>query len=451
MDSRFQDPLEGANPFFNSGTAPGNFDIITGTAFSGADVVVTANPAGIAVAPGSPGPTLYAPAVALGLDLVNGFDSDDLDALALRDDGRLDNNGNPVFTPGVDLILFSVRRGSSVIGTPDSRYGVRIEEGDILTIPTAAGAFPQIFIPAEFLGLATIRANTFQPNHPWADDLDALDVWSTPCDLDLDGDCDVQDINTMYTAGNLTPPGVLPTQTTVDYDLNIDSRIDVADLKVWLSIAATTNGFATPYRQGDTELDRDVDITDFNTLATNFDPGGINGPLNTWDRGNFDGDGDIDITDFNNLASNFAPGGYDAPGSAAAVSADADPGQIDLIVDIETGEVLLDGNAAQASGIQVFSPSGSLLAADMTPALLQFVISTNATTYAEGAFANVGVNGLVSLGVLFDLAKGVQDLTFEYTALGQQTATGRVVYIPEPASLVLLGLGGLLVLRRRRA
>jgi len=209
-------------------------------------------------------------------------------------------------------------------------------------------------------------------------------------------------------------------------------------------------GYATPYLPVDTDLDRDIDITDFNNLASNFDPGGANAATNGLSKGNTDGDDDVDITDFNTLATNFAPGGYDAPGSAA-VSADADPGQIDLIVDLATGEVLLDGNAAQASGIQVFSPSGSLLAADMTPALLQFVISTNATTYAEGAFANVGVNGLVSLGTLFDLAKGVQDLTFEYTALGQATQTGRVIFIPEPASMALLGLGGLLMLRRRRA
>jgi len=31
------------------------------------------------------------------------------------------------------------------------------------------------------------------------------------------------------------------------------------------------------------------------------------------DRGKFDGDDDIDITDFNSLASNFAPTGYATP------------------------------------------------------------------------------------------------------------------------------------------
>ena len=59
--------------------------------------------------------------------------------------------------------------------------------------------------------------------------------------------------------------------------------------------------------EGDADGDRDVDITDFNTLAANF---GSRGAWPFWDEGNFNGDRDIDITDFNLLAANFAPGGY---------------------------------------------------------------------------------------------------------------------------------------------
>ena len=63
---------------------------------------------------------------------------------------------------------------------------------------------------------------------------------------------------------------------------------------------------------GDTDGNRTVDITDFNALASHFDPTGDGDPLNGpfWNEGNFDGDGDTDITDFNLLATNFAPGGY---------------------------------------------------------------------------------------------------------------------------------------------
>ena len=55
---------------------------------------------------------------------------------------------------------------------------------------------------------------------------------------------------------------------------------------------------------------RDVDITDFNTLAAHFEPTGAVAARVPWHFGNFDGDLDIDITDFNYLAANFSPGGY---------------------------------------------------------------------------------------------------------------------------------------------
>ena len=58
--------------------------------------------------------------------------------------------------------------------------------------------------------------------------------------------------------------------------------------------------------------ERDVDLTDFNVLAANYEPFSdgdqTNGPR--WGRANFDGDDDVDITDFNYLAANYAPGGY---------------------------------------------------------------------------------------------------------------------------------------------
>ena len=109
----------------------------------------------------------------------------------------------------------------------------------------------------------------------------------------------------MFAVGNLVT-GVATTVSTDRLDLIDDDTINVADLTEWLSQAATANGHSSPYLRGDTELDRDVDITDFNALAANF---GSRGAWPLWHEGNFDGDGDTDITDFNLLAGNFAPGG----------------------------------------------------------------------------------------------------------------------------------------------
>lgn len=73
--------------------------------------------------------------------------------------------------------------------------------------------------------------------------------------------------------------------------------------------------------EGDSDGDRDIDITDFNSLASNFDPDGNQSGSNDWTTADFDLDGDIDITDFNTLASHFAPGGYAAANAVPEPSA----------------------------------------------------------------------------------------------------------------------------------
>lgn len=174
LDSSFGDPLEVPGLPANTGTAIAN-------GFFGGDVLVQA-------APGAGAPALYAPGFMLGLST---GDQDDLDALILWE------NGTGVYEPTTgpyswlggagpptDMLLFSVRRGSAIIGTPDSLWGIGIEEGDIL-VPMGPGAPPGIFIPAEVIGLATVRsgsaaaypvANPTYGTTQWADDLDALDV-----------------------------------------------------------------------------------------------------------------------------------------------------------------------------------------------------------------------------------------------------------------------------------
>jgi hypothetical protein len=149
LDSLFPDPLE--VPPANAGTA-------AALGFSGADVLVS-------MAGGVP--AIAIPAAVMGLDL-GGAGTDDLDALIYND---ADLSGG--FSAG-DSVYFSVRRGSAVIGVADSFYGVPIEEGDVLTLPTAAGAPPAIFIPGEVMGLATARSG--MPGGFGPDDLNALDV-----------------------------------------------------------------------------------------------------------------------------------------------------------------------------------------------------------------------------------------------------------------------------------
>ena len=168
LDTAFPDPLE-PGAIVNSGSAAANGFVSGGS--------VLFKPPGLAP------PIVYAPAPMLGLDLIAGPDSDDLDALVLRENGIPGYQPSPApyswLAGATDELLFSVRRGSAVIGAPDSIFGIPICEGDILVPPVAGGLspFPGIFIAAENLGLATMRSTPGAVAFPpFSDELDALDV-----------------------------------------------------------------------------------------------------------------------------------------------------------------------------------------------------------------------------------------------------------------------------------
>ena len=121
--------------------------------------------------PGAPH-RVYARGRALGLDPRR----DDIDALIIGE------NGQPGYQmpPGpfqwagqaYDMVIFSVRRGSSIIGTPDSALGLPITEGDLLTAPGPMGGPPAIVATAESLGLRADRGG----DPRGSDELDAATV-----------------------------------------------------------------------------------------------------------------------------------------------------------------------------------------------------------------------------------------------------------------------------------
>ncbi len=204
MDSGLIDPFTGIP---GPGGAPAN-------GFSGADIVVAQN--------GLLG--MYAPAAALQLDGLGAApNSDDIDALVLLEDGI------PGFNASSDVLLFSVRRGSAIIGTLDSIWGLPIEEGDILIAMPGGGPVPPlapgIWVRAEDLGLATMRTNNGGIFFI-ADDLDALDV-RIPIlgDTNDDGVVDIVDLTAL--AANWFNPAP-PWWTSGDFDGN--GLIDIVDL-----------------------------------------------------------------------------------------------------------------------------------------------------------------------------------------------------------------------------
>ncbi len=230
LDAFWPDPLTGLP---NAGSAMAH-------GFSSSDVLVSTGGA----------PAVFAPAFLLGLDIAAAL-PDDLDALILRE------NGTGVFEPSMvpydwaggatDMLLFSVRRGSPVIGMPDSALGMPIEEGDILTtpIPTFLGGvspFPAIFIAAENLGLGTARSGTSLVL-PFGEDLNALSAPMTPLfDCNVNGIEDAIDI-AMGIVPDVNMNGIPdPCEIGPFPDCNMNGIDDAIDISSGTSADVNMNG-----------------------------------------------------------------------------------------------------------------------------------------------------------------------------------------------------------------
>jgi hypothetical protein len=111
------------------------------------------------------------------------------------------------------------------------------------------------------------------------------------CDFSGDGLCDVTDLDLMQSLGPIAT-GVSVTGNE-EFDLNGDGTIDLNDRNQWLADAASHNGFGSPYKLGDANLDGFVDGQDF--IAWN---GAKFTSSLLWSDGNFNADGFIDGQDF---------------------------------------------------------------------------------------------------------------------------------------------------------
>ena len=192
LDSSINDPFEGDRANLDSARNAGG---LAGQEFGGGDVMV--------IAPRTeyryPEFGTYASSGTLGLNGSADEERDDLDALAVWDDGALNEIDDPFFTPGIDVLLFSVRRGSEIIGSGDFLHGAPIEPGDVLMDPVSAaralglddpppGTPPAIAIAAEYLGLGTERSGTAVPvagSYIIGDDLNALDIVPEPAGVTI--------------------------------------------------------------------------------------------------------------------------------------------------------------------------------------------------------------------------------------------------------------------------
>lgn len=132
-----------------------------------------------------------------------------------------------------------------------------------------------------------------------------------PGDFDGNGTFDTGDIDELV--AQVAMGGTDPL-----FDMNGDSSVDTLDIEEWLSVAATQNGFASPYLPGDANLSGNVDAADLNALGVSWQQ-----DLALWSAGDFTANGSVGADDLNVLGLNWQE-------SIAAAAAVPEPASLSL-------------------------------------------------------------------------------------------------------------------------
>jgi hypothetical protein len=137
------------------------------------------------------------------------------------------------------------------------------------------------------------------------------------CDFDLDADCDVEDIDSLLAAGDLTSGVPVLPGINDDLELTDDDTLDQRDLDIWLAEAARRNDFDASFLRGDSNFDGVVDAADLNNLALNWLGAG------SWTQRDFNGDGRTDGADLKQIGihwnSSIAPHAAAVPEPTASL------------------------------------------------------------------------------------------------------------------------------------
>jgi hypothetical protein len=200
---------------------------------------------------------------------------------------------------------------------------------------------------------------------------------------------------------------------------------------------------------GDTDLDDDVDSSDAGNLIPNW-----TGPLaastgtKTWGEGDTDNDGDVDSSDAGRMIPNWT--------GPLAGNLIPSPGVADLVYNPATGGVTLVPSSGDGVITNFVLKSAGGFLPPHNCAFCNFTYYSDPNEMSETDFSFVGFSGPHFMG---NIMPAGMDLVALEAFLTQATYAGALggeggdldLVIPEPATLALMGLGGLLVLRRRRA